>query len=214
MPIHNKLALSTLALALTGSGCVAHAHATSSFEATADADASGPELVLVSPDIWVVEDHDEAVFFYADAYWTTRGGVWYRSEVHTGGWVQVTVVPTVIVHITRPEVYVHYHGPKHAKRRGHKHKHDEHVYARPAPHQDEPQGHDRPGREDGHDKYEKKDHDYEGRGKKHGNEKKEHEGHAYRGHGPKGKDKKGNDGKGRDDHKHGDKKSKGPDGQH
>lgn len=39
-----------------------------------------PPLVYVQPDVQVVEDYDEEVFFHDDFYWVRRDGRWFRSH--------------------------------------------------------------------------------------------------------------------------------------
>ncbi len=48
-----------------------------------------PRLVVVSPGIQVVPEFQEEVFFTGGYYWVRRDNLWYRSRVHTGGWVVV-----------------------------------------------------------------------------------------------------------------------------
>ena len=67
-----------------------------------------PDLVYVSPGVYVVSDYDEPVFYDEGYYWLNRDGVWYRSRVHTGGWAHVSYVPVGVRHIQRPRAYVHY----------------------------------------------------------------------------------------------------------
>ena len=76
-----------------------------------------PDLVLVSPGVYVISDHDEPVFYSEGSYWWYRGGYWYSSRVHTGGWVRVNHVPVIIGRIDRPHGYVHYRGRGHVRAR-------------------------------------------------------------------------------------------------
>ena len=48
-----------------------------------------PRLIVVSPGIQVVPEFQEEVFFTDGYYWVRRDQGWYRSRVHTGGWVVV-----------------------------------------------------------------------------------------------------------------------------
>jgi hypothetical protein len=98
-----------LALGLGAVGCKAQVRAT--------ATVSEPELVLVDGDVWVVEHYNEPVFYTEGYYWRWYGGAWYRSTVHTGNWVRVTVVPAQVQRIERPEVYVNYTAPAGAEKR-------------------------------------------------------------------------------------------------
>src|SRR5690349_16418452 len=93
-----------LALSLgTLGACRAHVSATGHGHAHAE-----PVLVWVDG-VWVVEDYDEPVFYHSHYYWRYNGGVWYRSNVHTGGWVRIDVVPDRVRVIDRPERFVRWH---------------------------------------------------------------------------------------------------------
>jgi len=60
-----------------------------------------PPLVVVSPGIQVVPDHDHEVFVVDGHYWTRRDGAWYRAVDHRGAWVVVDGpgVPPALVKI-------------------------------------------------------------------------------------------------------------------
>lgn len=79
-----------------------------------------PEMVYVAPNVWVVEDYDEPVFYASDSYWLYRGGIWYRSSYYDRSWVRVGVhvVPGHVRRIDRPHRYVRYRAPANARRRG------------------------------------------------------------------------------------------------
>ncbi|HUH00958.1 MAG TPA: hypothetical protein VML75_03120 [Kofleriaceae bacterium] len=79
-----------------------------------------PEMVYVGPNVWVVENHDEPVFYASDSYWLYRGGIWYRSSYYDRSWVRVGVhvVPGHVRRIDRPRQYVRYRAPANARRRG------------------------------------------------------------------------------------------------
>jgi hypothetical protein len=68
-----------------------------------------PPLVEVEPDVWVVENYDEPVFYVDNSYWMWRGGHWYRSSYYDRGWVVVYEVPYRVRSIDRPHAYVRYH---------------------------------------------------------------------------------------------------------
>src|SRR4029079_3603115 len=86
-----------LAGACTGSG-----------EVTYSGQVAAPQLVEISPGVQVVADYDEPIFYSDNYYWRQRDGVWFRSRVHTGGWVQYDA-PQAVVSIREPSMYVHYH---------------------------------------------------------------------------------------------------------
>jgi hypothetical protein len=123
-----------LALSLGSLGaCRAHVSATGSGHAHAE-----PVLVWVDG-VWVVEDYQEPVFYHSHYYWRYDGGVWYRSSVHTGGWVRVDVVPDRVRVIDRPERFVRWHAEAGARK---------HTGSTPPP--DEPEMvDDHPGRGNG-----------------------------------------------------------------
>jgi len=107
--IHLLLAAILLSLAL--SGCVVRARG------GVYASAPQPELVYVSPGVYVIADYDEPVFYSDGYYWRYYGGVWYRSGVYTGGWVRWHSVPRHIHGIQRPHTYVHYRARGNARYR-------------------------------------------------------------------------------------------------
>lgn len=91
--------LLTLGLA---SGCVVHARG------GAGVHASSPDLVLVSPGVYVIADYHEPVFYSNGYYWLYRDGFWLRSSYYTGGWARVHTVPVGVRRIDRPRTYVRY----------------------------------------------------------------------------------------------------------
>ena len=106
-----RFVLFALVLGLAGAGCIAQVRGT--------ATVSAPELVLIQGDVWVVERYQEPVFYTDGYYWRWYGSVWYRSTVHTGGWVQVTVteVPASVQQIPQPDMYANYVAPASATKR-------------------------------------------------------------------------------------------------
>src|SRR5688572_28700438 len=78
-----SMIVGALAAGTLGSGCVVHGRA----GMTATATYSEPELVYVSPGVYVVADQTEPTFYSDGAYWLYRGGIWYRSGYYSGGWV-------------------------------------------------------------------------------------------------------------------------------
>ena len=94
------------ALLVLAVGCVGSGQAGYSASATYTA----PELILIEPDIQVVADYDEPVFYTDNYYWRYDNGLWYRSNNHLNGWVQFEAIPPRLRRIERPTAYVHYHG--------------------------------------------------------------------------------------------------------
>jgi hypothetical protein len=68
-----------------------------------------PELVYVSPGVQVIADYNEPIFYSDSYYWRFSGNVWYRSSIHTGGWVRYQA-PVAILRIERPSAYIHFRG--------------------------------------------------------------------------------------------------------
>jgi hypothetical protein len=99
-----RLAALALALATLAGGCVIRETRP---RATVVATAQ-PDLVEVSPGVWVIADYDEPIFYSDGFYWWYVDGGWYRSTVYTGGWVYVSAPPVVIVRIGEPHHYRHY----------------------------------------------------------------------------------------------------------
>ncbi|MCA9674101.1 MAG: hypothetical protein KC464_03585, partial [Myxococcales bacterium] len=100
----NLLILSGLVALTLFSGCIVRG--------TVRARAYGPQpdLVMISPGVYVVADYDDSVFYYDNYYWRYDGYVWYRSNVYTGGWARWSSPPRAIVRIDRPRAYVRYRG--------------------------------------------------------------------------------------------------------
>ncbi len=76
-----------------------------------------PDLVEAVPGVQVVADYDTPVFFNSGLYWRFNDGGWYSSSVYTGGWALNASPPSVIVHIDRPERFVHYRPSGYVARR-------------------------------------------------------------------------------------------------
>jgi hypothetical protein len=99
-----------MALAIGAAGCFATAGSRTTVTART------PTFALIEGDLWVIENHDEPVFYTAGFYWRFGGGVWYRSRAYNEGWVTITVVPASIRRIDRPARYARYVAPPEATR--------------------------------------------------------------------------------------------------
>lgn len=84
--------------------------------APADVEAT-PDLVEAAPGVQVVADYDVPVFFNSGLYWRFNDGGWYSSSVYTGGWQRRATPPSVIVHLDRPERFVHFRPSGYVARR-------------------------------------------------------------------------------------------------
>jgi hypothetical protein len=82
-----------------------------------------PPLVVVSPGIQVVENHDDEVFFHEGFYWARRDGRWYRAQNHQHEFVYVEErhVPRPLFG-TPPGHYRHYRHERRHER--HEDRHD------------------------------------------------------------------------------------------
>ena len=71
-----------------------------------------PPLVEVQPNVFVVQDYDQEVFFVGGVYWMRwSDGRWYRANDYRGGWVaaEPRVVPVTLVRVP-PGRYKHHKG--------------------------------------------------------------------------------------------------------
>jgi len=113
----------TLALvgstAVWGLGCVAHAQAGAIGEADAPVTfKSPPTLVEIDSDVWVVQNHERAVYYTSNFYWVYRDGIWWRAQSYDEGWTRIdasTVPPAVASRDHK--TYVNYRGPETARTR-------------------------------------------------------------------------------------------------
>ena len=69
---------------------------------------AGPDLVYVSPGVYVVSDYNDSVFYSDGYYWRYDSGYWYRSGYYNRGWIRAGNVPMGVRRIDRPRGYVHY----------------------------------------------------------------------------------------------------------
>jgi len=99
--------IKTLAVMLSASlaACAGQAEVRFSGEATT------PELVAMDtdPDVMVVANADEPIFYTDNSYWLFRDRHWYRSNQPRSGWARVEQPPERVRRIDRPAAYVHFH---------------------------------------------------------------------------------------------------------
>jgi hypothetical protein len=74
-------------------------------------DSYGHELVTVAPGVQVIANYDEPIFYFDRFYWRFQSGNWYRSPIHTAGWLYAPEPPLALRRLKRPETYVHYRPP-------------------------------------------------------------------------------------------------------
>lgn len=100
----------TLALFLTAAlsaGCAGQA------EVRYSGDDSRPQLVAMddNPEVSVVANADEPMFFTDSTFWLYRDNTWWRSSSHRTGWTRADAPPEKVTRIGQPARYVHYrHG--------------------------------------------------------------------------------------------------------
>jgi hypothetical protein len=76
-----------------------------------------PELATIAPDVQVIVDADEPIFFSDGHYWRETNGAWYRSTVHTGGWGYYAGAPYALRSLDRRDSYRRYRPAGYVSRR-------------------------------------------------------------------------------------------------
>ena len=68
----------------------------------------------------MIADYDEPVFYSDGYYWRETNGAWYRSSIHTGGWIYAAP-PRTVISIQNRHAYRHYRPSGYVRRdvRGH-----------------------------------------------------------------------------------------------
>ena len=76
----------------------------------------GGPLVYVGPQVWVLPDSDDEVFYSGGWYWARNNGHWYRSHGRQRGWAVVneSYVPAPVRRLP-PGQYRRFHAPEHAQ---------------------------------------------------------------------------------------------------
>ena len=87
----------TLGLGCTASGRVGYT-----------AEATTPELVYIDPEVQVIADYDEPIFYVDNYYWRYDRGRWLRSHRHNAGWTVYSSPPRALYTIREPNRYVRY----------------------------------------------------------------------------------------------------------
>src|ERR687887_344448 len=95
------LALALGACGGSGSGYVAYSGSVT---------VRSPELVTVEddPDVYVLADADEPVFYTDNYYWLYRNDHWYRSHTYDRDWVSVSAPAPRLRRIHTPTAYIRY----------------------------------------------------------------------------------------------------------
>jgi len=83
---------------------------TGSAEVHYSGDSSRPQLVALDdqPDVAVVANADEPIFYTDHTFWLYRDHTWYRSSSHVSGWARAGDAPAAVTQLHQPEHYVHY----------------------------------------------------------------------------------------------------------
>src|SRR5437868_2188854 len=66
------------------------------------------ELVPINPDVKVVADADEPLFFARGSYWLFHDGSWYRAPQIGDRWIETAKPPVPVVQIDQPYSYTRY----------------------------------------------------------------------------------------------------------
>src|SRR6266436_9895015 len=71
----------------------------------AEVRVTSPELVAISPDVQVIADSDEPMFYADGYYWLYRDNMWLRSDAYQRGFarVDVNIVPSNVREIRQPQ---------------------------------------------------------------------------------------------------------------
>src|SRR5687767_14852232 len=101
------LAVALGACAGSGSGRVEYAAAVT---------VRSPELVTIEPDVYVLADADEPVFYTDNYYWLYRSGRWYRSHSYDRDWIYVSSPSPRLRTIYQPTAYIRYRSRTHEAR--------------------------------------------------------------------------------------------------
>jgi hypothetical protein len=74
-------------------------------------DAARPQLLALehAPDVRVVVNSDEPIFFTDSTFWLYRNDTWWRSSSYRTGWVRADSPPERVTRISQPSQYIHYH---------------------------------------------------------------------------------------------------------
>ena len=89
-----RFLLSAALLATLASGC--YTTGSVGYGGTIATTTVAPDLVYIGPGVQVIADYHEPVFYSDGYYWRETNGAWYRSSVHTGGWIYAAPPRTVI----------------------------------------------------------------------------------------------------------------------
>ena len=66
------------------------------------------ELIPINPDVKVVADSEEPMFFARGSYWLFHDAGWYRAPSIHGTWVKDRNPPVPVIQIDQPYAFTHY----------------------------------------------------------------------------------------------------------
>jgi hypothetical protein len=65
-------------------------------------------LVAIEPDVKVVADAEEPMFFASNSYWLFHDGAWHKATTVRGPWLLVRKPPGAVLRISQPFAYARY----------------------------------------------------------------------------------------------------------
>lgn len=75
---------------------------------TAEVTVRDTSLVSIEPDVKVVADAEEPMFFASNSYWLFHDGAWHRAATVRGPWTLERKPPGAVLRITQPYAYARY----------------------------------------------------------------------------------------------------------
>ncbi len=94
--------IATLLLATALAGCaVQHRY-------TGQVTVRDTSLVAIEPEVKVVADAEEPMFFAEHSYYLFHDGAWHRGESVRGPWVLDTKPPAAVLRISQPYAYTRF----------------------------------------------------------------------------------------------------------
>ena len=75
------------------------------------------ELIVINPDIKVVADSEEPMFFAVGSYWLFHDGGWYSGSSIRGSWTKVERPPIPVLQIDQPYAFTNYRDDRGAAER-------------------------------------------------------------------------------------------------
>lgn len=70
--------------------------------------SSEPQFVAIAPEVSVIVDHEEPIFYSDNFYWRETNGAWYRSTRYDGDWSYYASPPYAVRSLERRDSYRRY----------------------------------------------------------------------------------------------------------